>query len=69
MKGMHNMIDRWSYDRDSGGWKLKRKYLQAMLARRFQMSEWCRRDTTRSEGSNRGKKEIPDLAQNGLEDQ
>ena len=32
MKGMHNMIDRWRYDQDSGGWKLTGKHLQAMLA-------------------------------------
>ena len=30
------------------------------------MLEWCRKDTTRGKGSNRGKEGIPDLAQNGL---
>ena len=42
--------------------------MQAMLAKRFQISEWCRKDTTRDEGSDRGKEGIPDLAQNGLEE-
>ena len=60
MNGMHNTIDGWRYDRDSGGWKLKRKYLQAMLAERFQISEWRRRDTIRGKGSDREKEGIPD---------
>ena len=35
MKGLHNMIDVWQYDRDSGGWKMKGKHLQAIRAERF----------------------------------
>ena len=43
MKGLHNMIERWQYDQDSGCWKMKKgKHLQAILAERFQMSELCR---------------------------
>ena len=35
MKGMHNTIDRWCFDQDSGGRRLRGKYLQAMLEERF----------------------------------
>ena len=37
MKGLHNTIDGWRFNRDSGGWKTKGKHLQAMLAEWFQM--------------------------------
>ena len=39
MKGMHNMIDGWRFDRDAGGWNLRGKHLQAMLEEQFRMSE------------------------------
>ena len=35
MKGIHNTMDGWRHYRDSGGWKMKGKPLQAMLAERF----------------------------------
>ena len=50
MKGLHNMIDRWRYDWDSGGWKMKGKDLQAMLAAHFQMLELCREGNEGNEG-------------------
>ena len=31
-KGVHNTIDGWRYDCNSGGWKLRGKHLQTMLA-------------------------------------
>ena len=62
MKGMRNMIDRWHYDRDSGGWKVKGKYLQAMLVKQFQISELSREDNARGAESNTGKDMIADLA-------
>ena len=51
MKGLHNTIDGWQFDRDSRGWKMKRTHLQAMLVERFCMSELCREGTEGYEGT------------------
>ena len=54
MKGIHNTMDGWQHYRDSGGWKMKGKPLQAMLAERFQMSELCGEAKIALEGPNKG---------------
>ena len=38
MKGIHNTIDGWRFDRDAERWKLRGKHLQAMLEERFRTS-------------------------------
>ena len=41
MKAMHNTIDGLRFDRNSSGWKLRGKHLQAILEERFRISELC----------------------------
>ena len=68
MKGMHSTIDGYRYDRNSGGWKLRGKYFQAMLVERFQISELCRDDNVENAGDDRGKEVLSDLAKGDLEE-
>lgn len=44
LKGLHNTIDGFRFDRDSGGLKLTGTQLQAMLASKFEAAGQCRRE-------------------------
>ena len=50
MKGMHNTIDRWRFNRNSNNWKLRGMHLQAMLEERFRVLELCRDDNVENAG-------------------
>ena len=68
MKGMHNTIDGWHFDRNSYGWKLRGKHLQAILEERFRISELCRDDNVENAGSVRGEKAPSDFRKGDLEE-
>ena len=50
MKGLHNTIDGWKYDRDVDGWKLQGKPFQAMLVEKYQMAGLCQQEHNEEEG-------------------